>query len=688
MLLAAEPIFALSASQAALTMPGRCWTYLATGAYQPSVSPAPSGLDMKILPPEARRRLSASVRPTEDHLAHSPAIPVTAEGWNTVLDDAGLVVNGELANALEAAHGAAASEDPTTIRNATRQLVETTDRVIADLRLVEALRPSGDGRTARAKTLIRWTANDAIEAVVKRDVTSRRRRSRGLSELVESMTRAPEVVDDRLEAIFGASRAELVDSQGRASVERIVATLHRQGRLGDDLFGPILAPITAITPPGFIRIRAALPHLTSPRPLLTLRTAVQVQGLILQRVAVDIVDTSAVLRTHKLGIERSAASHRGMMRVQAALAAVSAPSDVAYLTLDLYRRLTESQVRPWVWVLLRLTSATSRETPAELGTLVHQLTASPEPLLNAFAASILPAVRNAAAHEDFSWDHEAGALRVGVDLVTVSELEGAIENGYSMMIGAESGLACARADSHALARSLDADDQPGDSRTLGLAAALSRFGTNGLRVHSASWEGPVVVVELDEVDETDINPCFQAVIESTEWVAPEIFEIRVAGYERPIIRLRADAVHASRAIWMTAQQHFREMPTSVFLPLNIEARLDVDDLVTATSAAAWLALDGALAAYRDHDWWIPKQAEWVGVRLGFARRANELVRQRMPLVNTDPFERAARIIRDAETSASATAAGVVLPDPGAPIRQLQAAFQVLPRPKLLPTLGI
>lgn len=645
-------------------------------------------LAMSALPSNARRRLSATIGHLEDQPRHPPVIPVTAHGWNTILDDAGLILNGKLAGALEATHGAAGSEDPELIRKATRQLVAATEEFIADLRLIEAFQPSSDGRTASARAVIQRIASGAIDAVVRRDASGQEQRRQALSELVASMERTPEVVDDRLAAIFQASRAELVDSRGRTSVERIVATLHRQGRLGDDVIGAILAPITANPPQGFIRIRTALPHLTTPRPLVTLRTAVKVQELILSRVAINATDTGAVLRTLKLGIERSAASHRGIMRVEADLADATAPSDVAYLTLDLYRRVMESQVRPWGWVLLRLTGATARDTPPELSTMRQQLAAAPEPLLKAWSEPIVPAVRNAAAHEDFTWDHDAGALRVGPDLVTAAELEAAVQYGYSMMIGAESGWACARANSRQLAWELDADDPPGGSRTLNLGAALSRFGTNGLHVRAASWEGAVVVVELDSLSERDINPCFQAVIESIEWVTPERFEIRVAGHAAPIMRLTAETVGASRELWMAALHYFREMPTSVFVPLNLEARLDIDDLETANRSAAWLVLDGALMAYEDHDLWIQGQARWVALRLRLARQANEVIQTRMPAVSADPYCGAARLIRAAETSASATAAGVVLPDPAEPVRRLQTAFDTLERPEILPTLGI
>jgi hypothetical protein len=140
-------------------------------------------------------------------------IPVTANGWNTVLDDAGLVLDGELADALEATRAAARSEDPVVIRTATRKLAYATARVVTDLRFIEAFQPSRDGRTARAKAAIHEIAKDAIEAVVKGDGSDHEQRRQALFELVASMARTPEVVDDRLAAVFGAKRADLVDSQ-------------------------------------------------------------------------------------------------------------------------------------------------------------------------------------------------------------------------------------------------------------------------------------------------------------------------------------------------------------------------------------------------------------------------------------------------------------------------------------------
>lgn len=159
-------------------------------------------VDVKMLPREARQRLTASTGPEDGPAGHGPAIPVTAEGWASVLEDAGLTRDGDFADSLEGTHVAAASEDPTTIRDATRKLAAATDRLLADLLLIEAFRPSRDGRTAHARVLIRHVANDALEAVVNRDVTGQVRRRRALAELVDSMTRHAEIVDDRLQAVF------------------------------------------------------------------------------------------------------------------------------------------------------------------------------------------------------------------------------------------------------------------------------------------------------------------------------------------------------------------------------------------------------------------------------------------------------------------------------------------------------
>jgi len=643
---------------------------------------------MTALPADARLRLAASLEPLENRRRHQPAIPVTASGWQTVLADAGLVQDCELAAALDACADAAGCNNPTMIRAATRRLVEAASRVLDDLRLIEAFGPSCDGRTTQTIATVHRVASDALQAVIAGDGTSPLRLRSELAAAIDAMTGDPVVVDDRLAAIFGVAHEQLTDANGRTSVARIIASLHQQGRLGNDLLGLVLAPVTTNPPSGFILVRAALPLLVGPRPLLTLRTAVRVQRLILDKVAADVKDTGAVLRTLKLGIERSAASHQGIMRVEAALADASAQSEVAYLTLDLYRRFMESQVRPWGWALLRLTGHTTRDTPPELGTMRNQLAAAHEPLLNAWGTPIIPAVRNAAAHEDFTWDHGAGALRVGTDLVTAVQLQTAVDQGYSMMIGAESGWACARANSRALARELDAEDPPEGSRTLSLGAALNRFGTNGLHVRHAAWEGKVVTVELDELKPGNINPCFQAVIESIEWISPERFEIGLVGHENPIMCLGTDAVTGARELWLDALHHFRAMPTSVFVALNIEARLQIEDAAAASRAAAWLTLDDAVVAHDEHEWWNPQRARQVVLRLRLARRANGLIRERLPAVNGPDFLDAIKLIRAAETSARATAAGVPLEDPTKAVRELRDVYDALERPLILPTLGV
>lgn len=641
---------------------------------------------MNVLPPDARRRLCADLGTLENHTRHLPSIPVTEEGWTSVLTDAQLEADGRFGLALAAVHSAAAFNDPRVIRTVTKELAEATNRLLTDLTLVQAFQPSADGRTTQAREAIHTLAVGAAQAIVAGDPSSIEDPTKRLAQVAESMAVAPDVVDDPLAAFFGANRGELVDSRGRVSKERIVATLLRQRRLGDDVVGPLLDPVTDRPPPGHIAIRAALPLLTSPRPLITLRTAVQVQELILACVASDLTAAGAALRQLKLRIEKSAASHRGMMRIQAELHAATAPSDVAYLNLDLYKRMMESQVRPWGWTLLRLTRRSERASAPELSTMRDQLDAAPQPLLQAWAEPILPEARNAAAHEDFEWDHDGGVLRCGADAVTASQLEAATSLGYSLMIGAECGWACARAKSLELAQEMDADDPPGGSRTLNLDAALVRFGTNRLHVLDATWEGTVVAVELDELNEQQINPCFQAIIESIAWVSPETFEIRVPGADDPVVRLSYDTVAGVRELWGIALRHFRAMPLSLFLPLNLEARLAVEDVEAATAAAAWLSLDDAVMAYADHPYWIRTHAGLLAVRLQLAVRAHTLVEAQMPQLLTGPYRAAVDLVRAAETSARALGAGLSVIDPEEGPHRLREAYDRLERPEILPTL--
>jgi hypothetical protein len=93
---------------------------------------------------------------------------------------------------------------------------------------------------------------------------------------------------------------------------------------------------------------------------------------------------------------------------------------------SIYRRVVESQLRPWAWTLPQLRGRRSLVTP-ELSNMRDMLVADGHPLLAELAVAILLAARNAAAHEDYAWDDAADALSVGNDFVTVSELEDATD---------------------------------------------------------------------------------------------------------------------------------------------------------------------------------------------------------------------------------------------------------------------
>jgi hypothetical protein len=313
------------------------------------------------------------------------------------------------------------------------------------------------------------------------------------------------------EAAFGVPLADLRDARGVYVPARLLAAYY--GRY-PDLFKrlrTLLSPVTDEPPDLLNALAPAEALVITSRPLVTLRTARRVRALLHEMLNSDAVRLARPLRRLKLRVDRSAASHSGIVRAVRALDAAESDAERAEVKLDLYRRVAEGQLRPWAWTLLQICGRPAGRTP-ELSSLREQLLADEHPLLDDAAAAILPLVRNAAAHEDFAWNEERQALVVGEAEIGLAELEDATDRAYAFMYGCECAWACARAASPTLARLLDVEDPPSGLRAINERAALSYFGTNGLLVRNWRHEGGVFTVVLEDLPFSRINPCFQAVM--------------------------------------------------------------------------------------------------------------------------------------------------------------------------------
>lgn len=464
------------------------------------------------LPVEARRSIVRAARAALEAVAPSPApaIPVTAPGWASTLRDAGL----DQPRALLAAELAAleCAETPEALRMAADALATAALALAADLWCLAALRTEGD-EPARLREAVTRLALAGIGAAGGEDrpdqlVNARRAVDTAATALREATEGTS---DDPCHEVFDIPLDEARDERGAFAIHRALTAWHGRYDVLAARLATVLRPITDDPPDVVNAVWPAAGLILTPRPLLTLRAAVMVRSTIEAALAHGPNRTSA-LRDLKLRVDRGRASHLGILRASAAIAAARSDDERALGELDLYRRIIEGQLRPWAWTLLRARGRSGSE-PQKLTALRDQLVADSDRVMLDAAAAILPAVRNAAAHEDAWWDGPAGVLHVGDDATTTrDELADATERAYALMSGAESALACARAASPRLASFLDAEDPRDGLPAINEMAALNHFGTNGLRVHHVQRDGSTLAITLDELAVEQMNPCIQAVM--------------------------------------------------------------------------------------------------------------------------------------------------------------------------------
>ena len=554
------------------------------------------------LPIAARRRLLAEARARLSSISVLPiaAIPVSHDGWQSALSDAGLIDDyNPLADAMAAFDRGANAMAPNELRTAALTLATETALLVADLWYLAALLPSQSGYVASLRDELIHGANKTLDALERAGSASEAESARSniraaRQALLESR---PDTNDDPCAAAFGILDAGLRDARGVFMLARVLAGYYgRYDELQRQL-NHLLSPITSHPPDLIDALRAASALILTPRPLITLRVAVGVYALLNDSPSNELSRLAQPLRHLKLRVDRSAASHAGIVRTTHALSTARSDAERAGLALDLYRRMAEGQLRPWAWTLLQIRGRQAAQPP-ELSTMRDQLIADGHPFLLDAARAILPKARNAAAHEDYVWNEDSQLLAIGEMTITLEEVNDATERAHAFMCGAECGWACARAASPELGRLLDAEDPAGGLRTINEGSALSHFGTNGLHVRDWSHERGLFSVALETLTSSQVNPCFQAIM----WASRHLsgtgrFQVTLADTAVTAMDLQRAALDATFVVWRQARATFEAMPPSTFLPANAWARLAVELPDDAARAAAWLGLVDAVAAY-------------------------------------------------------------------------------------------
>lgn len=530
-------------------------------------------------------------------------IPVTRDGWDTVLGDAGLdddtpLLESEFTALLETADSTAQRLGP-----AASDLAAAVDLVAHDLWCIHAFQPADPDKAWTLRERLIDAALSALEVAAGDAGAADLARSRDAVALavagLREATASFPFPTDRCEAVFGIPRADLVDQRDVFSRSRLLAAYYGRYRQLDIRIGTLLSVITSRPPDVLSALGPAEALALSGRPLITLRTAVRITRLFEEHIAADVDALARPLREMKLSVDRSATSHGALMRLVSQRDQVSTAEERAVLDLDIYRRMVEGQLRPWAWALLQVFGRTAA-SPPELSSLREQLVAERHPLLLDAARAILPEARNAAAHEDYVWDDKLGVLRIGDAEVSPDDLDDASDRAYTFMLGAEAAWRCARHSSPAFATALDADDPDGGFAALNVRTAIDHFGTNGLQVQKWSLDAGTLTVVLDDLPFQRINPCFQAVVWASRHLeGTERFVVTTAGAERPAMDLSRAPLDATFVVWREAAARFPYMPLSAFMPANTWARLAVELPDAAARASAWHGLNDAVHAYNE-----------------------------------------------------------------------------------------
>jgi len=171
------------------------------------------------------------------------------------------------------------------------------------------------------------------------------------------------------------------------------------------------------------------------------------------------------------------------------------------------------------------------------------------------------------------------------------------------MGGAEFGWALACADDIQLAAAMRGAGGADVPTLLLIRNALTRFGTNALRVEDWELDGDELTVYIDALPPDRYSPCAQALLEASIVLRDvQTFGVRLPNRSGPAMVASRSVLLRMLPAWIAARQMYPKMPPVVFLPVLFQSRLLVETPESAASATVWLALNEAvnfLADFQD-----------------------------------------------------------------------------------------
>jgi hypothetical protein len=308
--------------------------------------------------------------------------------------------------------------------------------------------------------------------------------------------------------------------------------------------------------------------------------------------------------------------------------------------------MVEALLRPWGWALLQLSGAQG-EMPM-VAELRDRLTASAQPLHVYLASALIPALRNADAHEEAHFDQLRGQLAIGDQLVDHADVRASNAELAAINAGLEMALACACAQVESVARAYSV--RPGDPQKAAeaLSRAEQRYGHAGLRVWSLRRDRTTVQVRLDEIEPLRFsNPCFLATLQANELLAGVTrWQIGLRGRDGWVIDLPTSVLRENWPVLARAIQWFPEIPQGTFLPCTTWARLTVELPGPALRAAAWLGLNDLQSAIDEAEARGTLDVGWFDRRMQNMIAACAATLRVMPPTEAQPLQVALQLARE------------------------------------------
>lgn len=299
-----------------------------------------------------------------------------------------------------------------------------------------------------------------------------------------------------------------------------------------------------------------------------------------------------------LEASEAALRHSRMTMTRARSAAVAASGDPegrASALADVYKRVIEGPFRQYAWTLhcLEIGVWTS---PPTLSRLRERLVAGGGRLGAIASAVVLPELRNSETHETLAWDgfdeqFVAEGGRISPEAVAI-----AVSQASSFNAGAIAGLTTVRSltipgDTTFLPDPEERGRMPAWDRALGY------FGINNLTLTRAQLNTRNAQIRVARLGVPDLNPCFQALLIAHR-LLPRIETFDVTCEESPSLKVTvsAEAIRSTMPVWEFATSTLDRMPFTTFLPMNLDARLHIEEDRKALRSVAWIAVDDVLDA--------------------------------------------------------------------------------------------